>query len=439
MPDNRELATLLWLSAFLCWVLTKPELRSGLGGVLRSFLHPFIGLSLLAMAGYMALEVWAGARLGIWNSELLKPTLLWAVLSGGVMFFESNKAAHDSRFFRTVLAETVAIGVFVEFFMNIFVMSLPAELIIQPVIAAVAVMRAVAGKKPGNRQVRQFLDILFALTGFVFLAYTIWRTYTDWATLDAREVTLEFFLPVWLTAGLLPYVYVLSLVITYDSALRGINWAAKDGRPRWRAWLALAAGLHFRHRDVKAFGWNRARQLVEAPSVTSARAVVRDFRRERRAAMQAIADQEERERRYAGSDETDDVGRRLDRREFDATIDALRFLETCQDNWHRNRGGRYRDDLLTMVGDHFRGLPEESGIELRISEDGQSWYAWRRTLSGWCFAIGAGGPPPEQWEFDGPEPPQGCPGRDPAWGRKPCSPDRNRNWQPAEAKAEVAF
>lgn len=31
------------------------------------------------------------------------------------MFFESNKVARDSRFFRTVLAETVAIGAFVEF------------------------------------------------------------------------------------------------------------------------------------------------------------------------------------------------------------------------------------------------------------------------------------------------------------------------------------
>jgi hypothetical protein len=291
MPDNRELAALLWLSVFLCWVLAKSELRSGLGGVFRSFFHPFICVSLLAMAGYMALEVWAGAHLGIWSSELLKPTLLWAVLSGGVMFFESNKAARDSRFFRTVLAETAAIGVFVEFFMNVFVMSLVTELIVQPVIAALAILRAVAGNKPENRQVRKFLDALLALTGFAFLAYTGWRTYTDWATLDPREVTLEFLLPVWLTAGLLPFIYVLSLVITYDSALRGINWAAKDGRPRWRAWLALAGGLHFRHRDVNAFNWNRARQLVDAPSLSAARAVVRDFRRERRDALQAIADQ----------------------------------------------------------------------------------------------------------------------------------------------------
>jgi hypothetical protein len=174
MPDNRELATLVWLSVFLCWVLSKPELRSGLTGVLRSFLHPFIWISLLAMAGYMALEVCAGARLGIWNSQLVKPTLVWAVLSGGVMFFESNRAARDSRFFRTVLAGMVVIGVFVEFFMNMFVMSLLSELVVQPVIAAMAILRAVAGNKPDNRQVRKFLDALFALTGFAFFAYTAW-------------------------------------------------------------------------------------------------------------------------------------------------------------------------------------------------------------------------------------------------------------------------
>lgn len=431
MPDNRELATLLWLTVVLCWVVSKPQLRSGLGGVFRSILHPFIGFSILAMGGCMALEVWAGARLGIWNRELLKPTLLWAVLSGGVIFFESNKAARESRFFRTVLAETVAIGVFIEFFMNLFVMSLLAELIVQPFIVSMVTLRAVAGSKPENRQARKFLDALIALTGFAFLGYTAWRTYIDWATLEARAVTLEFLLPVWLTVGLMPFIYVLSLVITYDSALRGIQWAAKDGRPRWRAWLALAAGLHFRHREVNAFNWNRARQLVEASNLSAARAVIRDFRRERRAALQAIADQEERERRYSGSNETDGAGRRYDRREFDATMDALWFLETCQNNWHRNRGGRYREDLLTMIGNDFRGLPGESGVELRVSGDGQSWYAWRRTISGWCFAIGAAGP--QRWEFDGPEPPQDFPGRDAAWGDTPLAADRNRNWQMAES------
>ena len=67
-----------------------------------------------------------------------------------------------------------------------------------------------------------------------------------------------------------------------------------------------------------------------------------------------------------------------------------------------------------MIGDDFtrQGLPKESGIALRVSKDGQAWYAWRRTVTGWCFAIEAIGQTPNQWEYDGPEPPQGFPGKD---------------------------
>jgi hypothetical protein len=45
------------------------------------------------------------------------------------------------------------------------------------------------------------------------------------------------------------------------------------------------------------------------------------------------------------------------------------------EDWHRNRGGLYRDDLLRMIGNDFRGLPKESGIVLKVSDDGQAWYA----------------------------------------------------------------
>jgi hypothetical protein len=438
MPDNRELATLFWLAVALCWVLSKPELRFGLRGIFRTlFQHPFLYLSLTGMAGYMALEVWAGARLGLWNRDLLNPTILWAVLSGGVMCFESNKAARDPRFFRTMLAETVAVGVFIEFFMNVFVMSLPAEIVTQFIIAALALMRGVAGNKPEHRQARKVFDVLFALIGFAFVAYTARRTYTDWATVDAREMTLEFILPVWLTIGLLPFTYVISLIITYDSVLRGINWAAKDRRPRWRAWFALATGLHFRHRDVNAFNRNWTKRLVEASSIMQAQTVMRSFRRERRAALQSIADAEERVRRYAGSDATDDGGRRLDQREFQETMDALRWLQAAQRNMHLNHGGRYCDDLLRMIGDDFRGLPDESGVVLKVADDGQSWYAWRRTITGWCFATGAAGPPPDLWEFDGPEPPRDFPGHDSIWGERPLAEGRNRNWQQSELEQTV--
>ena len=95
-----------------------------------------------------------------------------------------------------------------------------------------------------------------------------------------------------------------------------------------------------------------------------------------------MIDEQERLRRYCGSHELDDEGRRLDRREFPETIRALHWLATCQMGWHRNRD-RYRRDLLRVLGDDFtrHGLPTESGITLRVAPDGQSWYAWRRTVT----------------------------------------------------------
>jgi hypothetical protein len=161
------------------------------------------------------------------------------------MFFESNRAAREPHFFRNTLTETIAVAAFVDFFMNFFVMSLLAELILQPFLVVLLVLAAVAGHRPEQRQVKSFLDIVRAFTGFVLIGYVVWRFFTEWRALDGLSLALEFFLPVWLTIGLLPFVYVLSLVITYDSALRGINWAAREGQPRWRAWFALATGFMF--------------------------------------------------------------------------------------------------------------------------------------------------------------------------------------------------
>ena len=36
---------------------------------------------------------------------------------------------------------------------------------------------------------------------------------------------MKLALPAWLTIGVLPFIYVLSLYTVYEGALRGVNWA----------------------------------------------------------------------------------------------------------------------------------------------------------------------------------------------------------------------
>ncbi len=428
--NNRELASLIWLAVAGAWILSHRDLRSGLASILKSLANPFLLLPLLGTLGWIALEIWVGEKLALWNTSLVSNTVVWTVGTALVLHFNVNKAADDPLFFRKTVKSALAASAFVEFFINLFVFGLLAELILQFVLTILVVSNAFSGQKPEFRQGKRVLEALLAGIVFLFLGYTIVQFHAQWTQLDQQALFLKFALPAWLTIGVLPFIYVLSLYLVYDAALRGVNWATSDWRGRWRTRFVLVRDFRLRRNELRSFTWMWIKRAAVAPDVTGARAVVQQFRDEQRAAAQAKRDAEERLRRFAGSNRTDTEGRRLDRREFRETIEALRFLATCQMGWYR--GGHYdRERLLSVVGHDFtrHGLPRDHGIAVRVAKDGQAWYAWRRTITGWCFAIGSAGPPPDQWEFDGPEAPSGFPGKASEWGSGPFSDEVNRNWR----------
>lgn len=63
----------------------------------------------------------------------------------------------------------------------------------------------------------------------------------------------------------------------------------------------------------------------------------------------------------------------------------------------------------------FEGLPTDHGITLKVRADRKAWYAYRETPSGYFLAIGASGPPPSEWYWDGDKPPPGFPSMRSGW------------------------
>lgn len=114
----------------------------------------------------------------------------------------------------------------------------------------------------------------------------------------------------------------------------------------------------------------------------------------------------EREERYAGSQETNEEGRRLDTRGFKEARDSLHWLNTIQMGQWRNHG-RYGGDLEAMapgtLGDSK--LHGKESIHLVVSEDGREFRAWRSTPSGFCFGIAGRDGPPNEWRYAGMGPP----------------------------------
>lgn len=433
--NNRELAGLIWLALFAGWAVSQRKVRSGLRDIgLRdigkSLCHPTILFPLIAMIGYVVGLTRIGSRLGLWNSNLLKGTVVWFIGSAPVLLFNLNKCWEEPRFFRPTALRTLELTVFLAFFMNLFVFSLPTELILQPLVGILLMVSLVAERVRGHQVVKKLVDRLLAIGGFAVATFIVVEVVRNWPQLSTQELLLDLALPVWLTTGLLPFLYLAALYAGYESAFMRINLIVDNRKDRRRAKLALVMVTLGRVRLLNGFGGNWAKEAGSANSIGGARREIKKFLVSRRQREAEIQEEKDRQERYAGVAGVDHEGRQLDRLEFEETVADLRWLATCQMGWYRNRGSRYRADMLETMNHDFtsHGLPKEHGITLQVSKDGQSWWAWRHTVTGWCFAIGAAGPPPDQWEYDGPEPPQGFPGKDESWGPRPLSMSANRNW-----------
>lgn len=438
--SNREQATLILLCIFVISGLFRSEVRESILQLIRSFLSRAILLTLLALSTFILFEVWIGSQLGWWNVKLVKDTVIWSVVSGSVLLIkgvlEANK---DPHFFRNAASATIAPTVFITFFLNLTALSLLAEVFWQLITAIFTIMSVIthALYERENEPVKKLwygiLTLIgygiLALIGFTWLVYTVHHVFETWAQLDGYQLFREFALPIWLTIGLLPFLFALSLYAAYEYPFRLLNIETNVCRLRWRARLALLIKLHFRSRSIAQFRPYWIKKLVDSNRFIEACGVVRVFKQELLERDRSIQAEQERLQYYAGVDGTDSEGRRLDRREFKETTDALRWLATCHMGHYRKRN-RYHRNLLRLFNDDFttQGLTKPSGIVMKVSRDGQRWYAYRQTVSGWCFAIGAAGPPPNQWEYDGYKPPCGYPGKDPSWGDGPFDATVNKNW-----------
>ncbi|MEX0629118.1 MAG: hypothetical protein WEE67_00280 [Chloroflexota bacterium] len=384
-----------------------------------AFLTPKLVIPLLLYAGYVVVVVALAGRVALWTPDLLKDTVLWFLVSGVVMFFNFDEASKDG-YVRRRLRLTAAAGLVFAVYLNLVSFPLPVELGIQ-VLAVVLVLAAAAGRLSADT--KRWAEVAEMLLGVLVLAIgagTAFSVVRDVSALDPAGVARSVLLPVWLGAASMMFVYGLALFANYELAFMRIARLADTATARRRAKLALVLGLHVRNKDVHALAGSWLQDVATSDSIREALRILAEYRLWRR----EKADAERRERdhlvMFAGVPGTDGAGRQLDRREFVETVDALRWLGTCQMGWHRQRGGRYRNDLLKIFQPGFtKGLPDDHGIEMRVRKGGQSWFAWRRTPSGWHFAIGSIGHPPDQWFYDGPDPPDRFPSAGSFWKREP--------------------
>jgi hypothetical protein len=425
--STREVAALFWLSLLILWAVRVRKVRTSLLQVAKRLFDGRIVFILAIFAAYIVAWVELARRLGVWDDSLIEETVFWYVLSGLPLLFKMDDAGRDATFFRRTALAVISVSVLTEFYFSIVSFSLPMELILVPVAGLITLGAIMVDTQKQYASQRRFWHGLLLLLLAMVSSATAGEIYAQREVLDLAQVGRSFALPIWLLLASLPFIFALALVTGYELAFLRMKFFNERRPVGWATRLALFVGLNWHLHELHAFAAYWPKQVASAPTFRLALEQVRAFREHRRQLAIEHQEAEARLARYAGVEATDPEGRRLDQREFAETKRVLRWISTAQMGWYRSLGGRYRPDLLEVLGDFtLQGLPEEHGVELKVSTDGQAWYAWRRTVSGWTFAIGAAKAPPDAWLYDGAKPPVGLPGTDPSWGTKPF--DQPPNW-----------
>lgn len=349
------------------------------------------------------------SHFGLWEPSLWKTTVTWLLVSGFGLLFNLSQAIDDAAFFRRAALRTLGVVGIVEFIANLESFPLWMEISGQllALVAVAAVTTASLDKAPAQRLVA---NVYLGIYGLCALVWGGWHLIGDWSDSDHGMLIREFLMPIWLTPVALLMVYAYAVLAAYEFTFIRMRIVKQRGSlARQRLALVLRAGIWLPHlRLVRGQG---AYRIARTDGFREAWAVVGLIRQEHREHTEAETAAKRRLVENAGRVGADEFGRQFDRREHAETQAALRRVSISQMGHYRNGGTEYRGDLLPMLEPGFKldGLPLPHGIVMYVAADGQSWYAERQTITRHWFAIGAVGPPPDQWLFEGPERPSGFP------------------------------
>jgi hypothetical protein len=411
--SNRDIASLLWLAVFVVWALSQPGVRSSVVAVWRAFWGK-IAVVVAIYYAYLALVIAGAASWGFWNADLTKDTIVWLAVPGLAPLFGLAEAAKKRGFYRRAIFRAISLTALVEFYLNLAAFPLLVELIFIPMAVFLTLLSTVAGFRPEHAIVKRFVDRIVGIVGLVLFVATAIALTSGEIQLDARELILQFGVPVWLTVAASPFIFIFSLSANYEVHFVRIGFHARDDpRARRRAKFALLTTYGARNHELAAFSGIAYNDLVGANTWREARRVVAYRRAEARAEEAAKDLEAVRLVRYEGVPGTDWDGRPHDEREFAETKDGLELLASI----HRARqeNGRFRKDIMAIAAGIISKTLPDSEFVMNVAKDGRSWFAWRRTVGGWYLGMAGITGQAEDWTYLGEEEPKSFPGNKAGW------------------------
>lgn len=283
--SNREIAILIWSIMGFLFVIRNQPVREALGACYRAFRNAKVWCTFVLFAFYIFACTAAASIIGLWNSALLKDSVLWFFFSGFVLLLNAVDDAKTPQFFRQTLRGLVSMSAIFTFIMNLESFTLPVELVLQPLSFAIVMCILISQTKEKYRTVHKLFVTMITLIICGTMYNTIRILVHERNNIDYGNVTKLFALPVWLTLVAIPIIFLFALIATYEDVIVRMSFRTRDRSVPFHSKFTLILTLKWRLHDLRAMDAKAMADMARSSTYREARCSAEDFLERRRSLL----------------------------------------------------------------------------------------------------------------------------------------------------------
>lgn len=242
--NNRETSIVIWVVLLVVWGSRYSSVRKIFYDLIKVFGKRLILTMFGLMAAYIGLLIYGLYEVGLWDTGQLKNTVIWSVSIAAVYLVRSNKIADDPNFYRNAIKDNLKLVVVLEFIIAFYTFDLWVEFLIVPLVVVAGGMLAVAQSNKEYEPAEKFLSNILALFGGGLIAYAIYNLYLDFELFAKTQTLTDFILPPLLSLLFLPFLFIIALYSSYESAFTRLQFSLNDSSLRTFAKRRSIIGFH---------------------------------------------------------------------------------------------------------------------------------------------------------------------------------------------------
>lgn len=246
--NNREWALVAWIVVAGLFILFSPKkmhVRKSLRGVIKEFFVRNIISTLTLMLIYIAIMIYGLSRIGVWDFNQIKNTIIWIMSVATISLFRLESTKQDPHFFKNSVLDNLKLIAIIQFVVGVYVFNFVAELILVPIMAIVGAMLAVVQSDEKYKLVEKILNGFLATLGTIFIIHSLYMLATNFGDFCKIQTVYDFSIPPILTFLYLPFIFFMMVYTTYELVYARLNVLVKDPSARRYAKMYIFFNFHF--------------------------------------------------------------------------------------------------------------------------------------------------------------------------------------------------